>query len=364
MRGLRGLLPALSLVAIGCQSRPQAMDPFLRTRIPPPGTGDVGPIPTGAYGAPVGAAAPPPPGATYAPPGGSFNYNGGQLTPVTPPPGSAPPVSSTYPGSVPPPSAAPPAGPYGAPAAPTYQAPAAYPSSAPVAPPSASPPYAPPGGGWAPTSSVNGPPTTSMYNRETMQRELRPLGETARAGVLGHAATDMPADDGSVPGELSLDPSEKLSKTPMAAPLQDGHDTRTIEPVSYNVPQGAPPRVIQGAYAAVDSPNARQSASSDRRRGQGTCRPRRDVWLRCQLRLAARSVGILRRDQAVEATLRSGNGPTDKYGGSVVLAPSPALAGLQAGDFVSVKGKVASASPTQGSFPPLYQVSAADRLSD
>ncbi len=40
-------------------------------------------------------------------------------------------------------------------------------------PPPNSPPYTPPGGGWAPTSSVNGPPTTSLYNRETMQRELR-----------------------------------------------------------------------------------------------------------------------------------------------------------------------------------------------
>ena len=95
-----------------------------------------------------------------------------------------------------------------------------------------------------------------MYSRETMQRELRPLGETARAGVLGNAATDMPADAGGVPGEFALDPSEKLSTTPMAAPLRDGQDTRAIEPVSYTVPQGAPPRVIQGAYAAVDSPNA------------------------------------------------------------------------------------------------------------
>lgn len=362
MRGLRGLLPALLLVAIGCQSRPQAMDPFMRTRIPPPGTGDVGPIPTGAYGAPVGAAvAAPPPGATYAPPGGSFNYNGGQLTPVTPPPVAAPPATSSIPGAV----APPPAGAYGAPAVPTYQQPAAIPSSAPVAPPSGSP-YAPPGGGWAPTSSVNGPPTTSMHSRETMQRELRPLGETARAGALGNAAADMPADSGSVPGEFVLDPSDKLSKTPMAAPLQDGQDTRAIEPVSYTVPQGAPPRIIQGAYAAVDSPSpaAQRQATSVAAAGQGPADrgatygyDANYAWLQGQLEYS---------DATKQWKLRyvPVSGPTDKYGGSVILSPSPALAGLRAGDFVSVKGKIASASPTQGSFAPLYQVSAADRLTD
>ena len=58
------------------------------------------------------------------------------------------------------------------------------------------------------------------------------------------------------------------------------------------------------------------------------------------------------------------NGPTDRYGGSVVLAATPALAGYKAGDFVSVKGQVANGSPAQGSFAPLYQVSAVDRLSD
>ncbi|HVU86946.1 MAG TPA: hypothetical protein VHD36_06475 [Pirellulales bacterium] len=362
MRGLRGLLPALALVAIGCQSRPQAMDPFVRTRIPPPATGDVGPIPTGAYGAPVATSAPPPPG--YAPPGGSFSYGGGQLTPVTPPPGAAPPASSTFPGSPPPPAAAPPTGPYGAPATPTYQTPGAMPTSAP--PPAGSPPYSPPGGGWAPTSSVNGPPTTSMYSRETMQRELRPLGETTRAGVLGAAANDIPSDAGIAPGEQGLDPGDKLSKTPMASPLQDAQDTRAIEPASYNMPQGAPPRVIQGAYAAVGPSNrtVRQASSTAVVAGKGpTDRgatygyDSNYAWLQGQLEYS---------DATKQWKLRyvPVSGPTDKYGGSVVLAPSPALAGFRAGDFVSVKGKVAGASPNQGSYAPLYQVSAADRLTD
>jgi hypothetical protein len=174
----------------------------------------------------------------------------------------------------------------------------------------------------------------------------------------------MPADSGSVPGEFVLDPSEKLSATPMAAPLQDGQDTRAIEPVSYTVPQGAPPRVIQGAYAAVDSPNARQSTTSAVVAGKGPADrgatygyDANYAWLQGQLEYS---------DATKQWKLRyvPVSGPTDKYGGSVVLAPSPALAGLRAGDFVSVKGKVASATPTQGSFAPLYQVSAADRLTD
>ena len=60
--------------------------------------------------------------------------------------------------------------------APAYQAPAATAPPPLSSPPPNSPPYTPPGGGWAPTSSVNGPPTTSLYNRETMQREAAPAG--------------------------------------------------------------------------------------------------------------------------------------------------------------------------------------------
>ena len=50
------------------------------------------------------------------------------------------------------------------------------------------------------------------------------------------------------------------------------------------------------------------------------------------------------------------DGATDNYGGSVVLGDATKLAGLHPGDFVSVQGTIGTASASQGSFAPLYNV--------
>ncbi len=77
-------------VALGCRSSQPTTNPFLRTTVPPPGTGQGAVVMPGepyypggappAMGAPVDPAAPPPPppplrNNKYSPPGGSFMYN-------------------------------------------------------------------------------------------------------------------------------------------------------------------------------------------------------------------------------------------------------------------------------------------------
>ncbi len=56
------------------------------------------------------------------------------------------------------------------------------------------------------------------------------------------------------------------------------------------------------------------------------------------------------------------DGPTDEYGGSVVIANEAALAGCERSDFVAVRGRVTRSHSGHG-FAPLYEVTALERLS-
>ena len=344
MRGWLGLWSALALVMLGCQSSQPVTDPFMRTRVPPPGTGEVGPVPVGTYGSGPPVSTVPPvnsAGTPYAPPGGNFNYGGTGLSPVTPP-GSAPPPASI------------PATPYGNSAPPTYQAPA-------TPPPAAAPQYAPPASNWAPTSSLNGPPTTSMQSRETL---MRPLSETTRAGALAYAATDMPLDEGAAPGELGISPTDNLSKMPATGPLQSSPSMREIEPVSYMVPEGAPLRTAAGGSSGGSIVETSRTATGRPATGAGPADrgatygfDRNYAWLQGQLEYAQAT-------QQWKVRYVPIDGPTDRFGGSVVLTPSSALAAFKAGDYVSVKGRLNNSTPQQGSYAPLYEIASIDRLSD
>ena len=54
-------------------------------------------------------------------------------------------------------------------------------------------------------------------------------------------------------------------------------------------------------------------------------------------------------------------GKTDEFGGSVVFADTAALAGLERGDFVEVRGQLGQKDPKNG-FAPTYEVAQAERL--
>jgi len=346
MRRLLASLFALGLVAIGCQSPPPASDPFRRSRIPPPATGQVGPVAVGTYGTT------PPPGATYPPPAAP-GYSAGPLAPLAPPPASfAPPASM------------PATAPAGISSPPVYQPPPPPLPSGPPAGPSA-PLYTPPGNGWAPTSSREVPPTQSIYDNEATREDLRPLGETVRSGRLASAAGTLPSSEGASPGEQGIEPLRGLADTAPAQQLGRSRDPAGVVPVSYQTPATVPARTVGGVYGPMNGSGAQRAnrvvspagGRGPADRGATYGYDGHYAWLQGQLEYSEASRQWKLRYIPID-------GPTDRYGGSVVLVDSPALASRKAGDFVSIKGQLDESGKGQAGFAPLYTITSVDRLSD
>ncbi len=55
------------------------------------------------------------------------------------------------------------------------------------------------------------------------------------------------------------------------------------------------------------------------------------------------------------------DGQTDQYGGSMILADSPSLQDFKPGDFVSIHGTISAKQPATRGFSPLYELSQIDR---
>ncbi len=364
MRSWQGLACALAAIALGCKAPPAATDPFIGARVPPPSTGMVGAPPVATYGS-----AAPPPGGLYTPPGG---YTGAPLAPVTPPPGATVAVPPPPAATVPPPYTPPPTYNNSVPP-PGYQTPpptlpgAAAPAGSPGAPP-----YSPPGGGWAPTSTTGGPETKSIYNRDDMQREIHPLAESARAGSFANAAEQEFDTSGAAPSEMSIDAPPQLTEDALKRPLRDPRNSGSVQPASYAAPQGAPPRGVRGAYAATSSSSSEALPATGQRvaatrpvtsgsgpvdRGATYGYDGNYAWLQGQLEYSQVTKQWKLRYIPID-------GPTDKFGGSVNLASSPALNGHKAGEFVSVKGQLGSTRASQGTYSPEYLVTSVDRLTD
>lgn len=346
MRRPLALLLALALGAVGCQNAAPVTDPFRGARVPPPPTGSLGAPVAPAYGAPP----------AYPPPG---TVSGAPVAPL-----AAPPVVST-----------PMPGPTTSPAAinspPVYQPPAPQPVYAqPPAAGGSGPPYAPQGG-WGPPQSSREMPE-SLKDNLTLGSDARPLAETVRAGRLSNAAGRAPFDGDAAPGEHSSPPTD-LDETAATQPLRTVRVSRDIEPVSYQAPVTTPPRTVRGLYGNTNGDVAGSNAApttQSANRATTAAAARRPVdsgatygfdgqyaWLQGQLEYS---------ESARQWKLRyiPIDGATDRYGGSVVLAPSGTLSGYRPGDFVSVKGRIDASRTAQGSFAPQYVVASVDRLSN
>ncbi|MBI2825166.1 MAG: hypothetical protein HYX69_10810 [Planctomycetia bacterium] len=378
MRRALGLMPLVVLAAIGCQSPPAATDPFLRARVPPPSTGQIGAPPATTYatvGAPGATAAP---AGQYVPPGGTFSYGGGMSTPgaVGAPPSAAP----NYAGSAAPGYAAPNAIPSYPPAAttapPGAMTPYQPPATLPAATPSATPPrYAPPGRGWGPSSSTGTGAAAGQSASNGSAIRLRPLSQTIDERRLASAAGTRPADADQLPTEQSLGVPDRLAEAPMASPLKGRRASRDsdIEPASYKASQDDVERVKRSVYTRQRDADADDEEGSAAGRSASAARaaPKAAAadqgatygyggnyaWLEGRLEYATATRRWKLRYIPID-------GPTDRFGGSVVLAETPALAGYRSGDFVSIKGQLDGRAIPQGTYAPLYQVSEVHRLTD
>jgi hypothetical protein len=213
-----------------------------------------------------------------------------------------------------------------------------------------------------------------MHSQEAMQRELRPLAESTRAGRLTDAAGDGPADDGITPGVQRLDGPQDIKDSPLTQTLPTPRVSQ-VQPASYSAPQsGARPRP-RSAYATTNGPADGTSIVGAAPPATGRTQPLTTgtgpadrgatygfdgnyVWLQGQLEYSQATKQWKLRYIPID-------GPQDRYGGSVVLSATSALNGYKAGSFVSVKGQLdANRTTPQGSISPLYLVTSVDRLSD
>jgi hypothetical protein len=348
MRGLFAGLAICALALAGCQAGAPMTDPFAAARVPPPPIGSVS-GPPAPYGATIPPAVSVPSGAPIGQPPVQYG------APAGPPPGA--PIQ----GLAPPPAAN---QPYGTPG--------------PIAPPAAS--NAPPSGGWypAPTNTASAAtPENSVY-KNGEGPPLQSLTETSASGKLAHAATETPGG-ANVPGQQNLQPLTQLQQVPVAQPLRDPRGvTGGVQPVSYQAPMDDPNHVSHRAYAKDHAAQASAAGAQPYRPGSTAQSPGVSptsaakgptdqgatygfdgnyAWLHGQLEYSAATKVWKLRYVPID-------GPTDRFGGSVVLADSDLLAGHKAGEFVAVKGQLDGRPGPQGSYSPLYRVSEVQRLSE
>lgn len=351
-------------VLVGCRNSQPATNPFLRTTVSPPATGAVVVAPGELYtpppvaGAPVAGApavvtpAPPaqvipaaPPAVTqpppampprdprYVPPGGTFQYHQSSndrgktldLSALEDDPSVADVGESPQPAA----KQVAQASPKGKVIAATHQEPVVEPSveekSADAA---AEPADAVADGETEVEDSKNGlriVGTRSVPFEAPVEEESE---TTSRASPVMHLVAG-----GSARGEgASSSAFKEASRTPEAAPEETA-------PSEDRVAQAAK-LSLKNASGGVGSVNAE---APDYAFGPDY------TWLRGRLEYSQTARSWKLRYIPID-------GQTDSYGGSVVLADSPALAAFKPGDTVSARGALAGASPHSGSFSPLYQL--------
>jgi len=248
-----------------------------------------------------------------------------------------------------------------------------------MAPPAAS--SMPKSGGWypAPTNTAGAAtPENSVY-KDGVGPPLQSFNETSASGKLAHAATETPGG-ANVPGQENLQPLTQLQQIPVAQPLRDPRGVPSgVQPVSYQAPVDNPNNVSHRAYTqdqgAQGSAQPYRPGSTAAAAGAAAATGAATIakgptdqgatygfdgnyaWLHGQLEYSAATKVWKLRYVPID-------GPTDRFGGSVVLADSDLLVGHKAGEFVAVKGQLDGRPGPQGSYSPLYRVSEVQKLSE
>jgi hypothetical protein len=392
----------------GCRSTQPAANPFIRTTVPPPGTGQGAVVVQGEQYYPSGAAPGVAPG-TAPPP----------LITSPPPPGAVP--MGPPPGAMPPPGAAPP----------------------PVIPPRDK--YGPPGGSFQYNQSSNERPATAAEDgvvlasavespadlAERWLSEERPAekSDAVKQAVLlavdqdplvgdidrgreGHVPPGPIASDARVepPESLALDDQEpRVSSDAMRilhgrSPDSDVVDLDTLRATRMDVDNEAgtsEPRAVASAAAHATRPLAQPAAhqvaeatteataepptpgeepiaagdlalddsDSDEDSPEGESSSRIEIRAERPNFDYARDYGALRGRLEYSQSSRQWklryipiDGATDSYGGSVILPSSPALSAFKAGDLVAVRGSLAGQNAATRGFSPLYELESIEPL--
>ncbi|MBI3837391.1 MAG: hypothetical protein HY288_05600 [Planctomycetia bacterium] len=375
----------IAIALVGCRPAQPATNPFLRTTVPPPGTGQ------GALAVP---------GEPYYPP---------QAVPGTPPPAVAPAVPLAPPVAAPPPIVAPPSDNRYAPPGGSFQYNQSsldrskFPTNRGRDHPSTEASLAGVAGTNAPglrgsaggdavqhavlLSSEANPVNAASYHEPTAAHEREPTAgdtryERPELAVDGENDASSPGNTVRILGSHSVDRGEAAAEPEIeAAPairitVDDSprRDTRTQPPLqeAYRTAPNASASQIaivtsdtvsditqnlgDGSSPGVSPPSAGGRPQAAGAEGADYAFAPDYAWLRGRLEYSQ----SLRQWKLRYIPI---DGQTDQFGGSVVLPNSPALEAFKPGDKVAVRGSLAERSATSGSFSPLYKFDHVEPLS-
>jgi hypothetical protein len=335
----------------GCRSSQPATNPFLRTTVPPPATGEGAVVVPGEpYGAapPPGVVAPAAPGAVAPapvappaldlrhPPGGDYQYH--QSSVGQPGAGKVDTVDAAAPGAIA----------LGGPSNAVQEALAL--SREPI-----------------PTKAVNYEEFGGKLPGEVLPGE-RPRG--------GDASAEEQRDALRPASTLRIVGGDAGSSTATMAPVASVTPPSVGPPLQVTVGGGSQPGVATPAVAAASSAIPAGVAWNPAIAAATTKQPSEPAAAPATPAATARAEYAFTPDYTslsgrleYSQTARQWklryipiDGKTDSYGGSVVLPNSPEMASFKSGDRVAVRGRLAG-GPSTGSFSPLYQLERVERVS-
>ena len=256
--------------------------------------------------------------------------------------------------------------------APPYNAvPQTAPGSGQPVAPGGSQNYAPPGGSFdyggstAPSFETPSPSRSTQHLSPTP----RPVSEgPEETEVVGIQTIEIPRS-----ALAATQPASKSKQPRLLDPPEDVIDLADLPEVSPSAAGGATRsgsssagfRLVSGTEASAEAGEVTPATGSSSDAGNdvqaATLTPQTFYgrapdygWLRGKLEYS-------QIDRLWKLRYIPVDGKTDEFGGSVVFADTAALAGLERGDFVEVRGQVGKQAPKNG-FAPTYQVAQAERL--
>ncbi len=339
----------------GCRSSQPTTNPFMQTTVPPPGTSGVVVTPGQPYAAgitppmvtqpappvvtqpvpvtpaPAPMAAPPPPvtpqGDRFNPPGGSYLYHQSSNQRGQPPPSTNPVALASA------------------------TAPAASPAVA------GAPATVQQAGNIEPRYAQPAAPTTTIAMHGAPQQTSAVTVNANGGNTIRIVGSATPAPAGTAAEASHAQPALRMTVGPPSGTMQSTLHDPAAQPTAQltmttsggtattaNFAGAAPGNVVAAAFRPAASTAASDYAhSADYAALRG-----RLEYLQSSRQWKLRYIPI--------------DGQTDQYGGSVVLADSPALAAFQPGDFVAVAGSLAVGGAVSG-YAPHYQLASIQLLS-
>lgn len=289
---------------LGCKTPPPGMDPFLRTRVPPPSSGEAAPLYNDSYG-PAQPAAP-------------LNSPGAETY--------QPPASGSQPGT----SSAPGQTPYG-----RENFPARFRTSA----------------SWdatpLPQAANGGEPLEVDLATGAAERSPGSIQLAAGTASAGSASDVVTAEYQSEIRILTPEtpPDGDLEASGRPGPVSQPHSAAPQQ--NERMPYASPQRVSRPAPSvAADARTETRTAAANS--SAPYAYDPSYAWLRGKLEYS-------QRDRRWKLRYIPIDGNTDQYGGSVVLTNPQKLEGFEPGEFVEVRGVLAG-SVGREPFAPAYRI--------